>query len=126
MSGKTPGRAAYEAFQRAFPAEDWGPWDKLGQFDGDEPRTGWENIATAATDAYIAAATAAVSDGSTNTAAILGEVYAALRTVEAERDDLRALVAEMDAALGPRPNGISNPQRAKWRERGELVPKVYA
>lgn len=37
-----------------------------------------------------------------------------------ERDELRALVAEMDAAMGPRPLLITNPQRAGWRKRAGL------
>ena len=41
----TPGRAAYEAFQKAFPSEDWGPWDGI-EVACDE-HAGWEAIAAA-------------------------------------------------------------------------------
>lgn len=67
----------------------------------------------------------------------LAEARIALRDTEAERDEARAaslalvaarervdyyraLIAEILAALGPRPNGISNPQIAKWRKRAGL------
>jgi hypothetical protein len=39
----TPAQAAYEAFQRIFPNEDWGPWGKLD----DDDRGGWLDIASA-------------------------------------------------------------------------------
>lgn len=39
-----------------------------------------------------------------------------------ERDEARAVVAEIDTALGPKPIGISNPQRARWRKTAGLEP----
>jgi hypothetical protein len=35
---------------------------------------------------------------------------------------MRVLVGDILAALGPRPNGISDPQVAKWRKRAEKRP----
>ena len=57
MNGVTPGQAAYEAFQRAFPDETWGPWERIGDFDDDvdpgSSRRGWEDIAQAAIGAAL-------------------------------------------------------------------------
>lgn len=43
----TPGHAAYEAFRKAFPTEDWGPWNSSGVTDG-QGHGGWEAVARAA------------------------------------------------------------------------------
>jgi hypothetical protein len=48
------GKAAYEAFQRAFPSEDWGrPWNLLDDL-ADDAREGWADIAEAASDEIAA------------------------------------------------------------------------
>lgn len=54
MSGQVPEQAAYEAFRKAFPSEDWGPWDSPNVSDA-ESRDGWKSVAQAAIDARAAA-----------------------------------------------------------------------
>lgn len=78
MNGKTDGQAAYEAFRKAFPLEDWGPWERIGHsLNGDE-QPGWEAIAAAG----AAAAHTRVSD-------LLGEV----NELREERDRARDALA---------------------------------
>lgn len=43
MTAVSPERAAYEEFRRAFPTEDWGPWELLPA----EDRQGWRRVADA-------------------------------------------------------------------------------
>lgn len=43
-----PARAAYEAFQHAFPDEDWGPWEERTA----EEQDGWGEIAAAASGRF--------------------------------------------------------------------------
>lgn len=73
MTAVSPERAAYEAFRRAFPTEDWGPWELLPA----EDRPGWRRIA----------------EGAAGAAPQLAEALAVI-------NGLRAMVARKQQAVG--------------------------
>lgn len=106
MTEVSPGQAAYEAFQRAFPSEDWGPWDGLDDIPPDEgeaaPRPGWEAVALAG----------------------CGEWAKILADITEQRDELRSVLAEIFASMEMTatqyPQDLQKVRLDSWRARAKL------
>ena len=124
MSGITAGQAAYEAFQQAFPAEDWGPWEHLDNLPADEgeiaARPGWEAVAKAAVIAYIEANGCDPVDWHA-VVAEAGGWSSERDELRAARDEARSVVAEMCSVLAEYwEGGQDNDQIVQWRERAGI------
>jgi hypothetical protein len=91
VTALSPERAVYEAFQRAFPAEDWGPWELLSA----EDREGWQDIAKGGASPELAEAREQL-------AAVREIASAAANSTSAGRSAMRApfLARRILAAIG--------------------------
>ena len=136
MSGKTPGRAAYEAMHHSWmkrvggDAQGFIAWSALDEpwaadYTGGLHREDMEAAAQAAIGAARVPSVIVNFDGEVTEerAAEIREAIERAMDVRGRSTrirELRELIAEILSALGPRPIGISNPQIAKWRERAGL------
>jgi hypothetical protein len=97
----SPERAVYEAFQRAFPAEDWGPWELLST----EDREGWQDVAKGG-----AGSSPGLAEAREQLAAVREIASAAANSTASGRSAMRApfLARRILAAIGAdtKPEGV--------------------
>jgi hypothetical protein len=109
LTGISVGRAAYEAFQRAFPSEDWGPWESLEDFPAGDPCipvcAGWEAVARAAVEAAELTHDADLRAERDELRACLSSLLDRTEGSRVLTDDETAEYRAVASASGPTPSG---------------------